>query len=144
MDNVNTKIETNPMDEMDKKYGPRDNNYNLRARRPRDYDHLHVITEITVMIQHSINKGLKVFGEECTTAVLKELTQLHEQSKKSTGQIKGRRCADVCKHHDYISKEDASSPTVTIESVMLCCVIDAKEGRDVATVVDIPEVHSCR
>eukprot|EP00978_Attheya_sp_CCMP212_P018525 scaffold50786_cov35-Attheya_sp.AAC.3 len=58
--------------------------------------------------------------------------------KKSTGQIKGRRCADAgCKHHDYISKEDASSPTVTIESVMLCCVIDAKDRRDVAT-VDIP------
>ena len=30
-----------------------------------------------------------------------------------------------------------SSPTVAIESVMLSCVIDAMEGRDVAT-VDIP------
>ena len=34
-------------------------------------------------------------------------------------------------------KEDASAPTVFIESVMLSCVQDANEGRDVAT-VDIP------
>jgi hypothetical protein len=38
---------------------------------------------------------------------------------------------------DYISKEDASSPTVATESVLLSCIIDAEEHRDVA-VVDIP------
>ena len=37
----------------------------------------------------------------------------------------------------YIDKQDASSPTVTTESVSLSCIIDAKEGRDVA-VIDIP------
>ena len=37
----------------------------------------------------------------------------------------------------YTKKEDASAPTVAIESVMLSCIIDAEEGRDVAT-VDIP------
>jgi hypothetical protein len=41
------------------------------------------------------------------------------------------------KQQDYIIKEDVSSPTVTAETVMLTCVIDAQEGRDV-TVVDIP------
>eukprot|EP00978_Attheya_sp_CCMP212_P009274 scaffold21935_cov53-Attheya_sp.AAC.2 len=35
------------------------------------------------------------------------------------------------------TKEEASSPTVAIESVMLTSVIDAKENRDVA-IVDIP------
>ena len=34
-------------------------------------------------------------------------------------------------------KEDASSPTVSTEAVMLTCVIDANENRDVA-IVDIP------
>ena len=34
----------------------------------------------------------------------------------------------------YTSKHDSSSPTVTIESLMLLCVIDTKEGRKVATV----------
>jgi hypothetical protein len=33
----------------------------------------------------------------------------------------------------YTAKEEASSPTVSIESIMLSCVIDAKEGRHVAT-----------
>jgi hypothetical protein len=41
------------------------------------------------------------------------------------------------KQRDYITKEDVSSPTVTAEAVMLTCVIDAQENRDVA-VVDIP------
>ncbi len=57
--------------------------------------------------------------------------------KKRCGPIKGRRCADGRKQHVYTSKEDASSPTVAIEALMLSCVIDAKENRDVAT-VDIP------
>jgi hypothetical protein len=41
------------------------------------------------------------------------------------------------KEQDYISKEDASSPTVPTEAVLLSCIIDAEEGRDV-TVIDIP------
>jgi hypothetical protein len=41
------------------------------------------------------------------------------------------------KQHDYTTKEYVSSPTVTAEAVMLTCVIDAQEDRDVA-VVDIP------
>jgi hypothetical protein len=41
------------------------------------------------------------------------------------------------KQRDYISKEDASSPTVATESVLLSCIIDAEEERDV-TVIDIP------
>ena len=57
--------------------------------------------------------------------------------EKRSGQIKGRTVAGGNKQRDYISKEDASSPTVTTESVLLTCIIDAKEGRDVA-VIDIP------
>jgi hypothetical protein len=57
--------------------------------------------------------------------------------KKRCGHIKGRGCADGQKQRLYTTQEEASSPTVAIESVMLSCVIDASEGRDVAT-VDIP------
>jgi len=57
--------------------------------------------------------------------------------KKRCGRIKGRGCADGRKQRLNTSKEDASSPTVAIESVMLSCTIDAKEKRDVAT-CDIP------
>ena len=96
-------------------------------------------------------------------AVYKELQQLHERKvgkprdasmlspmqnknalgylmflkQKRTGQIKGWGCVDGHKQRLHTPKDDASSPTVATESVLLSCVIDAKERRDVAT-VDIP------
>ena len=57
--------------------------------------------------------------------------------KKRNGKIKGRGCADGRKQRAYTKKEDASTPTVAIKLVLLSCIIDAEEGRDVAT-VDIP------
>jgi len=147
--------------QMDAAYGQRQHQYDLRARKPRDYSHLHVILEGTVMTQHNIKKGLQVFGEAGVEAVLKELNQLHERGvlkptknlsheqrmdalqylmflkQKRNGTIKGRGCADGRKQRQYTTKEEASSPTVAIESVMLSCVLDALEERDVAT-VDIP------
>jgi Reverse transcriptase (RNA-dependent DNA polymerase) len=57
--------------------------------------------------------------------------------KKRCGKIKGRGCADGRKQRLYTSKQEASSPTVSIESLMISCTIDAKEGRDVA-ILDIP------
>ena len=53
------------------------------------------------------------------------------------GKIKARGCADGRKQREYMSKEEASSPTVAIESVMISCTIDAVEERDVAT-CDVP------
>jgi hypothetical protein len=49
----------------------------------------------------------------------------------------GNAVARGNKQQDYISKEDASSPTITTEAILLSCIIDAEEGRDVA-VIDIP------
>jgi hypothetical protein len=57
--------------------------------------------------------------------------------QKCDGKIKGGTVAGGNKQLDYISKEDASSPTVSMEAVLLSCIIDAEEWRDV-TVVDIP------
>lgn len=57
--------------------------------------------------------------------------------QKRCGRIKGRGCADGRPQREFITKEDSSSPTVAIESLLLSCVIDAMEKRDVAT-VDIP------
>ena len=45
------------------------------------------------------------------------------------------------RQQDYITKEDVSSPTVSAEAVMLTCVIEAQEGRDVA-VVEIPNAFA--
>ena len=44
--------------------------------------------------------------------------------------------AGVNKQHDYIFKEDARSPTVSTEEVLLSCINDAEEEREVA-VIDI-------
>jgi hypothetical protein len=41
------------------------------------------------------------------------------------------------KQREYISKEDASSPTIATEAILLSCIIDAEEGKDVM-VIDIP------
>jgi hypothetical protein len=56
---------------------------------------------------------------------------------KQDGNIKGRTVAGENKQRDYISKEDDISPSVATESVILSCIIDAEEHRDVS-VVDIP------
>jgi len=57
--------------------------------------------------------------------------------EKRDGTTKARTVAGGNKQRAYINKEDASSPTVATESVLLTCIIDAEEGRDVA-VIDIP------
>ena len=55
--------------------------------------------------------------------------------RKRCGKIKARGCADGRKQRIYTSKEEASSPTVSLESVLLSCVIDAQEGRDMDELV---------
>ena len=116
-----------------------------------------------IMTQLSLKSGLKEWGDKAYEAVESEMKQLHFRNtfkpmhwskltdtqrktvleshlflkEKRDGKIKGRTVAGGNKQRDYISKEDASSPTVATESVLLSCIIDAEEGRDVA-VVDIP------
>lgn len=113
--------------------------------------------------QMNWKKGLKVFGEKGEEAIQKELQQIHDMEgfqpkhwyeltkeeradalkylmylkKKRGGRIKGRGCADGRKQRAYIPKAEASSPTATLQGIMLTCMIDAYEKRDVAT-VDIP------
>jgi hypothetical protein len=60
----------------------------------------------------------------------------HKGQMKRDGTVKGRTVAGGNKQRSFITKEDASSPTVAT-SVLLTAVIDALEGREVA-VVDIP------
>jgi hypothetical protein len=116
-----------------------------------------------IMTQLSLKAGLKEWGDQAFTASRSEMKQLHLQStfkpkhwrelsqvqrqtvleshmflkQKRDVKIKGRTVAGVNKQRGYTSKDDASSPTIATEAVLLSCIIDAKEGRDVA-VVDIP------
>ena len=51
--------------------------------------------------------------------------------------MRARACADGRPQRDYMTKEENSTPTVSVETLMLSCVIDDMERRDVA-IVDIP------
>ena len=113
--------------------------------------------------QMSLKKGLKAFGKLGADAVVEELRQLdymqviipkHRNDlstddrckalnylmylkQKRCGRIKARGCADGRKQRVYKGKDETSSPTVSTEALFLSCIVDAQEGRRVAT-VDIP------
>jgi len=116
-----------------------------------------------VLTQYNLKRGMAIYGEAAADAVLKEMKQLHDRKtirprlssdlslsekrkalaylmfikEKRCGTIKGRGCADGRKQRLYKTKEETSSPTVRTESLMLSCVIDAKERRKVVT-CDVP------
>jgi hypothetical protein len=115
-----------------------------------------------IMAQLSMNTAIKKWGEQAKLVIFKEIKQMHWRNsykpchwhslskkqkeqileshifveQKRDGIIKARKVIGGNKQRDYITKEDVCSPTVTAEALMLTCVIDAQEGRDVA-VVDI-------
>jgi hypothetical protein len=64
----------------------------------------------------------------------KALEHLMFLKEKHCGKIKGCGCADGRKQRVYTMKQESSSPTVVIESIMLSCATDAEERRHVATV----------
>jgi hypothetical protein len=111
----------------------------------------------------SLKKGLKHFGDKGYDAAFGEIKQLHDRVvfqpkhikdltqqekkramesliflvEKKDGRIKARACANGSTQRDYISKEDAASPTACTESILLTATIDAKENRDIMS-ADIP------
>jgi hypothetical protein len=119
----------------------------------------HIILQNIVMAQYNLKQGIRKFGNPGKAAVMTELQQLYDQDvmilinkyyltaaerkgalgylmflkEKRCGTIKGRGCADGRPHCDYMTKQKTSSPTVATEALMLTCVIDAIEERDVAT-----------
>jgi hypothetical protein len=116
-----------------------------------------------VMTQLSLKAALKQWGKDAKVAVEAKAKLLHWQNsfkpvhwkdvnkekrkqilklhvfvkRKRTGQIKARKVAGGNKQRDFISKENASSPTVATESVLITSLVDAQENRDVA-IVDVP------
>ena len=111
------------------------------------------------MNQMSAKAGIKKHGEEAVTAILKELGQLEHMKtfkprhkreltreqlskamriitvikEKRSGILKGRSCVDGRPQRAYISKEEAASPTTSLDSLLITLLIDAWEERDVAT-----------
>ena len=133
------------------------------VQQPPSHDELGGDFESTVLTQYHVSKGLRVFGDAGKEAVLKEMRQFDDMDtiepvfpndiskedmegvleylmflkEKRCGKIKGRGCADGRPQRIYTGKDESSSKTVSIESVMLTSMIDAMENRDIAT-VDIP------
>jgi len=65
------------------------------------------------------------------------LSYLMFLKEKRDGTIKARGCADSRSQRKYTTKAETSSPTISLEAMMMLCAIDAREGRHVA-VTDIP------
>eukprot|EP00804_Cyclotella_cryptica_P010072 CCRYP_018045-RB/>CCRYP_018045-RB protein AED:0.27 eAED:-0.33 QI:0/-1/0/1/-1/1/1/0/595 len=57
--------------------------------------------------------------------------------QKKDGTVKARTCADGRKQRESTAEEEAASPTVSMESIFMSCVIEASEGRGVR-VIDLP------
>jgi hypothetical protein len=120
-----------------------------------------VVMGLAMAQQYHVNKGLKVFGERGREAVMKKMKQLDdleviqprnwseltaEQSRttlpylmflteKRDESVKARGCTDGSKQE--MDKENISAPVISTDALFITLVIDAMEGRDVAT-VDIP------
>ena len=112
---------------------------------------------------YSFKKGIQKFKQAGFDSATEEMHQLHDREcwdvidpkglketeskkalesliflvEKKSGVIKSRHCANGSKQRNWMDDGEVSSPTVLTESVMLTAILEAKEGRDVAT-VDIP------
>ena len=60
--------------------------------------------------------------------------------QKRTGSIKGRMCANGAPHRKFVPREEASSPTLSLEALIMSPTIDAHERQKV-TVFDVPRSY---
>ena len=137
--------------------------YGMHQQQEKDRCFFHKMAVHFCMTQMSLKVGLREWKGDAKEAVKKEMCQMHDKhvfapkkasdmtrqeklealrsviflKKKRCGRIKGWLCADGRPQRKLYQKNDAASPTVKTESVMLTAVQEADEGRDVA-VVDIP------
>jgi hypothetical protein len=73
----NEKVEENDEEENDEEdfvanKAPK-HGHNLRPKAPRDYRHVHKTVKNIVMTQHSVKKGLKLYGEAGAEAVVSKI-----------------------------------------------------------------------
>jgi hypothetical protein len=67
----------------------------------------------------------------------KALRYLMYIKEKHDGKVKGRGCADRRPQRIYTAKSETSSSTCTLAGLIMTCVVDVFEHRDVAT-ADLP------
>jgi hypothetical protein len=129
----------------------------------------HISVVGVVFNQMGAKAGVKQYGEEAIQTIVAECKQLDDKKafkpcnrkdlttlerkkalraitlvkEKRCGRIKGRTVADSREQRDHIERVDATSPTVSIEALMISIAIDAKEKRVVATAdVEVAYLHA--
>jgi len=121
-------------------------------------------TNYTFIQTYSLKAGIKKFGEQGRKAALDEMKQIHDRVvfrpirinnmseterkhameslmflvQKKCGRIKARTCANGSTQRQYITKDEATSPTVSHEAIIITGVIKSKQQRDIMT-ADIPD-----
>jgi len=122
-----------------------------------------------IMTQKTATTGIKKHGQAAVDALVQEFCQLNNKDvfdpidasalttgqkrealravnlikEKRSGKLKGRTCADGRSQRAHYTKEETTSPTVSTAALMLSLMIDAKEGRDVATAdLEGPYLHA--
>ncbi|GFH56495.1 hypothetical protein CTEN210_12971 [Chaetoceros tenuissimus] len=119
-----------------------------------------------VFNQMTATEGIKIFQEQAVAALIKEYKQLNNMcvlgvvdydsvtaeqkakalrarnliKEKRDGKIKGRCCSDGSGQRKFVPREEASSSTMSVESLIALVTIFAFEKRDVA-VFDIPVAY---
>ena len=129
---------------------------------PSDEDIMAHVLGVAIVQTFSLKKGLKKFGDKGKSAVQSELQQMQDMAvytpmdpkdltpeqrrealawfmflvEKRDGRIKARGVADGSKQKQKpgYKKDDASSPTVSNEGVMITCATEAHEKSDVACI----------
>ena len=112
-----------------------------------------------VMTQMSAKVGIKKHGNAAEAAMMQEFAQLEALDvydpidpttltakqrreslrainlikEKRDGRLKGRTVADGRSQRSMYDKSETASPTVSTDALLLSIIIDAHEGRDVAT-----------
>ena len=130
--------------------------------RKRSHNCLRISTNV-MFTQMSEKKGIKLFMERTVTVILKEWTQIdnvnvvvpenpdaltprHKRKsirsvnpikEKRCGKINGPTCASGSTQKGYIPREDASSPTISLEVIMDTLAVDKYEIQDVE-IFDVP------
>jgi hypothetical protein len=113
----------------------------------------HISAVGMVFNQMGAKAGVKRYGEEAIQAIVAECKQLDDKKafkprnrkdltklerkralraitlvkEKRCGRIKGRTVADGRGQRDHIERVDATSPTISIEALMISIAIDAIE-----------------
>ena len=112
-----------------------------------------------VLTQMSAKAGIEKHGQPAIDCLFAEFAQLEDRNvftgvksseltkeqkynalrsislvkEKRTGKLKGRTCVDGRPQRSQYTKDQTTSPTISTDALMLSIMIDALEGRDVAT-----------